>query len=333
MNHSRDDIEASYAFCRHKSRRAGSSFYAGFYLLPREKRRAMEALYAFMRHTDDLADAANAPLPLGERPVHAHADSLPAGETATPSDSQPLLTARREMLVAWRAALLQALRGEQPLPPSPFPLPPLLPALADAVRRFSIPHEHLTAVIDGVEMDLTVQRYDTFDELQRYCERVASAVGLACIHVWGFRGPQAFEPARQVGIALQLTNILRDLKEDAAAGRVYLPSDDLRQCGYALGDLKAGVANDSFHRLMQFEIDRAQQFYRGGAELWNWLEADGRRIFGLMTTTYWRLLQRIERRPADVLRRRVRVGPLTKIRLFASWMFLPHGSLTIQKER
>jgi phytoene synthase len=192
--------------------------------------------------------------------------------------------------------------------------------LADTVRRFNIPREHLLAVIDGVEMDLTPRRYETFDELERYCEHVASAVGLACIHIWGFRGPEAFEPARQAGVALQLTNILRDLKEDAAAGRVYLPLADLRQCGYSLDDLQAGVVNDAFLRLMRFEIERAEQFYRVAAGLWDWLEPDGRCIFGLMTATYRRLLKQIERRPADVLWRRVRLGSFTRLRLFARWM-------------
>ena len=136
-------------------------------------------------------------------------------------------------------------------PPSAF-----LPALADTVRRYRIPPEHLYAVIDGVEMDLDSRRYETFEELQPYCERVASAVGLACIHVWGFRGPGAFEPARNAGIALQLTNVLRDLKEDAAAGRVYLPLNDLRDCGYSVDDLMAGVDDERFRRLMAIEVAR-----------------------------------------------------------------------------
>jgi phytoene synthase len=188
------------------------------------------------------------------------------------------------------------------------------------VRRYHIPHEHLLAVIDGVEMDLTPQRYETFNELERYCEHVASAVGLACIHIWGFRGPEAFEPARQAGIALQLTNILRDLREDAAAGRIYLPLADLRQCGYSREELLAGTVNDAFLDLMRFEIERAKQFYRGAAGLCDWLDPDGRRIFGLMTATYRQLLKQIEDRPADVLRRRVRLSSLTKLRLFAQWM-------------
>jgi 15-cis-phytoene synthase len=297
MNDRRDALEASYAFCRQVSRRAGSSFYASFFLLPREKRRAMEALYAFMRHTDDLVDDTCG---AGVPPALALAGGTPAPQ-------------RREAIATWRVALQQSLRGE-------VPLPPLLPALADAVRRFHIPHEHLLAVIDGVEMDLTPQRYETFDELERYCERVASAVGLACIHIWGFRGAEAFEPARQAGVALQLTNILRDLKEDATAGRVYLPLADLRQCGYSEEELSAGTANDAFLDLMRLELERAKQLYCGAARLGDQLTPEGRRIFGLMTATYRRLLERIERRPADVLRRRVRVGSLARLGLFARWM-------------
>lgn len=290
MTLSPDTIEASYRACRQMSRRAGSNFHAAFLLLPKPKRRAMDALYAFMRWTDDLADNGDDP------------------------------SARRDALAAWRLDLDRALAGD--LPPSTFPLPPsILPALADTVRQYNIPAEHLHAVIDGVEMDIVPGRFETFDDLERYCERVASAVGLACIHIWGFRGSEAFEPARQAGVALQLTNILRDLKEDAAAGRVYLPRADLRQCGYSEEELAAGVANDAFLRLMQLEIDRARQFYQGAAELFDWLEPDGRRIFGLILATYRELLDRIDRRPADVFRRRVRVGSCTKLGLFLRWKF------------
>jgi phytoene synthase len=252
----------------------------------------MDALYAFMRHTDDLADNLQIACP------------------------------RRESLVAWRASLEQALIGIfKPLAASQGHA--LLPALADAVKRFHIPHEHLTAVIDGVEMDLDRRRYETFDDLRLYCQRVASAVGLACIYVWGFRGPEAFEPARQAGVALQLTNILRDLKEDAASDRVYLPLEDLRQCGYAIEDLGRGVANDAYYRLISLEVDRAEQFYRKGAELMEWLEPDGRRIFGLMTATYHALLRKIARRPAAVFRRHVRLSGPKRLQLALRWALLP----------
>ncbi len=192
----------------------------------------------------------------------------------------------------------------------------ILPALADAARRFQIPHEHLEAVIDGVEMDLDARRYETFEELLPYCQRVASAVGLACIHLWGFRGPEAFEPARQAGVALQLTNILRDLRQDAQAGRVYLPLADLRQFGFSTDDLLSGVDDDRFRRLMAMEVARAEQFYRGGAELGNGLNRTGRRIFGLIMATYRSLLRKIARRPGDVLRRQRSRGPTGEVQAF-----------------
>lgn len=289
MTFTRDVIETSYDDCRQVGRRSGSSFLPGFLLLPYDKRRAMEALYAFMRHTDDLAD-----------------------ETAS--------DLRRETLAAWRASLHDALRGELDLSDSTSRI---LPALADAVRRFGVPSEHLDAVIDGVEMDLDRRRYETFDELEPYCQRVASAVGLACIHVWGYRGPEALEPARQAGIAMQLTNILRDVKEDAALGRIYLPLADLRTHGYSVDDLLAGRDDARFERLMADEIARAERYYAGGAELIDWLEPSGRRIFGLMMATYHELLRAIARRPGEVLRRRVRLGRLQKLGLAARWSLLP----------
>jgi 15-cis-phytoene synthase len=322
-----DTLETSCDFCRRLSRRAGSTFHAGFVLLPNEQRRAMEAIYAFMRHTDDLADS----------PAAGGAEE------------------RRKKLTAWRAAVREALEedsgfrvqdpgmsGQRPVDSGPCettngksPKPQsldILPALADAVRKFRIPPEHLLAVLDGVEMDLDGRRYETFEELETYCQCVASAVGLACIHIWGFRGPEAFEPARRAGIALQLTNILRDLHEDAAAGRVYLPLADLRACGFQPDEFLA-LANDKsqiidlkssdFRRLMSMEIDRAERFYAGAAELMPWLAPPGRRIFGLMTTTYGALLHEIARRPEAVLHGRVRVGRLKRTLLFARWAILP----------
>jgi len=222
-------------------------------------------------------------------------------------------------------------------PPEEDPFAPLLPALVDAVRRFSIPPEHLFAVLDGVAMDLDGRRYETFDELADYCRHVASAVGLACIHIWGFRGEEALEPARKCGIAFQLTNILRDLNEDTARGRLYLPAADLRQCGYrvaARGVDSRGfstlehavaerIADDRFARLMALEIGRAKRFYREGAELFASLEPEGRRALGMMVSTYWRLLEKIERSPGRVLAGPVRLGRWQKLGIAARWLLLP----------
>jgi phytoene synthase len=199
----------------------------------------------------------------------------------------------------------------------------LLPALAETVHRFRIPPEHLHAVIDGVEMDLRQAEYETFDELAEYCHRVASAVGLACIHIWGFRDEGAIEPARKCGIALQMTNILRDLKEDAQRGRIYLPQEDLRRFDYSSEELARAVVDNRFLRLMEFEIDRAERLYRAGSDLMERLEPDGRPIFGMMTVVYHGLLEKIARRPADVFSRRIRLGRLRLAMIAARWMLLP----------
>lgn len=270
-------VEASYAHCRTLARRAATNFYLSFFTLPRAKRQAMYALYAFLRRTDDL------------------------GDNPGPLES------RRAALVRWRLSLERSLAGE---------FDSLLhPALADTVARYEIPPEYLFAAIDGVEMDLAGGQYETFDDLCRYCHKVASVVGLACIHIWGFRGPEALEPARKCGIAFQLTNILRDLKEDAANGRVYLPQQDLRRFNYSIDDLRQGVRDVRFTSLMQFEIERTESLYREGAELPRWLEPDGRKVFTAMVGIYRGLLDEIKRRDGDVFSCRVRLSTWRKLRI------------------
>jgi phytoene synthase len=363
MHESDKMVEASYRYCRRICRRAGSNFLAGFFLLPKHKRRAMWALYAFMRHSDDLVDLPSqspsealaawraavqwalhegerderrgamahiSPLPLGEGPgvraagesqaAHTstcpHPNPLPKGE-GTDISPRPLVgegpgvRAARDLQIAHTSNS-----------PHPCPLPKgegtrILPALADAVRQFGIPHEHLFAVLDGMEMDLRRPSYQTFAELEEYCHRVASAVGLACIHIWGFDGPAALEPARRAGVALQLTNILRDLGEDAAAGRIYLPLEDFSSAGYSVDELRRGVANDGFLRLMRLEIARARRYYDTAEELMDHLSRDGRRIHGVLMDTYRRLLEKIERSPAEVLRHRIRLGRFEKLCIVA----------------
>jgi phytoene synthase len=332
----REETDSSYAFCRQVVRRAGSSFTPWFLVLSREKHRAMDALYAFMRYTDDLADnsepvecrrqslvrwriALAAALGDGTSPerlgvaagLSAHNRVGPGGHAGATEDAHhPSVAAGADQSAA-------AVIAADPVGAG------LLPALADTVRRFGIPAAHLEAVIDGVEMDLDHDRYQTFDQLADYCRHVASAVGLACIHVWGFRSQEAFGPASQCGLAFQLTNILRDLGEDASVGRVYLPLDDLQACGYSPDDLRSGVVDDRYFRLMRLQTDRAEEFYRRGAELFAFLEPEGRRIFGLLLDVYHRLLGQIRRRPADVLVRRVRLSSWQKLRVAGRWILLP----------
>ena len=314
-----EEILASHRACRRLTRQAGSNFPAAFCLLPPAKRQAMHALYAFMRHSDDLADD------LPPRP----------GVPGTPSP--------RALLRQWRGAFEKALAGDGALgnvDPRDSAIPStddrlktyptmdargraILPAVVQTVREFQIPPESLLAVLDGVEMDLEPRVYATFDELAVYCERVASAVGLACIHIWGFCSDNILKPSRSAGLALQLTNILRDLGEDTRRGRVYLPLEDINACGYSAEELHDGVVNRPFQRLMEMEIERAEQFYREAAELPRSLHQDGRRIFGLMMETYHTLLQAIRRHPADVFTRRIRVSRWEKLWLAARWTLLP----------
>ncbi len=305
MNPTAQKIESSYSVCREMARRSGSNFYPCFMLLPREKRMAMNALYAFMRYTDDL------------------------GDNDEPSER------RRAALKRWRRWLLVSFGKEiVSIHPGTLIEQPeavmIMPALVDTVKRFKIPLKHLTDVIDGVEMDLEPRRYKTFDDLAEYCHRVASAVGLACIHIWGFDGPEAIEPARKCGLAMQLTNILRDLKEDADAGRIYLPEEDFSECGYTPEQLSRGESGPGFERLIELEFERAHSLYQEGSALFNHLEPDGRRIFGMMMAVYHRLLKKVHRTGPAILDARVRLSRLEKLRIAARWIIAPPRRLVLK---
>lgn len=269
----------SYAWCERLARREAGNFYHAFRILPGGKRRAMCALYAFLRIADDLADAPGPP------------------------------TAKRGPLDAWRHQLRAALAGT--------PSHPLHPALAHAVATYAIPPVHLEDVLDGVTMDLDTAHYDTFADLYRYCYRVASAVGLSCIHIWGFTDARACGYAEAAGIALQLTNILRDLGEDAARGRVYLPREDLDRFGYSPEALALGVRDQHFRALMEFEVGRARDYYAAARPLTGLLHPAGRAVFQVILDTYRGLLDAIVRRDYDVFAGRVRLGRLHKLWLAA----------------
>jgi phytoene synthase len=265
-------VEESYRYCRRAARSAGSNFVWALWMLPATSRRAMHALYAFARHTDDLADEES-----GKTPAQ-----------------------RLEELTVWRISLEAALAGE--------PTGPILPALAHVVRAYAIPRQHLFDLIAGVTRDLSPPAYGTFAELEEYCHLVASSVGLACLPIWGCRDNRAIAPAKACGLAFQLTNILRDLREDAGLGRCYLPRADFAACGYSWEDLQAGDNEPAFAELMWMEIGRARQAYLHAAETERYLEGGSRRLFRAMFGTYRGLLERIAAEPAQVLRGRLRVG-------------------------
>jgi phytoene synthase len=235
----------------------------------------MCALYAFLRLSDDVADG--------------------------PGAIEP----KRFALSTWRSQFGAALEGRYSHP--------CHPALHDIVLRYSIPRQYLVAALDGVEMDLHDVAMATFEELYRYCYHVASVVGLACIHIWGFSDDKAKEYAENAGIAFQLTNILRDLAEDAQRDRVYLPREDLDRFGYEAEQLRRGERNDRFQALMQFEVKRARRYYDASMPLTNYLTPPGRAVFQVMSRTYRGLLDAIEGSDYDVFSRRVRLSSWRKL--------------------
>jgi 15-cis-phytoene synthase len=271
------NVGTSYANCERLARSAAANFYPAFLVLPREKRRGMYALYAFNRLTDDISDG--------------------PGKVGT----------KRQALDVWQRTLDFVLdHGADH---------PMLTALRDTMSRFSIPREHFHAVIEGCRIDLEPRQYVTFGELHQYCRLVASAVGQACIHIWGFRGDRALQYADAAGVALQLTNILRDLDEDRKRGRVYLPIEDLDRFGCDRDAICSDPTCEAFQSLMRFECGRAKMYYNQAMGLSECLDPAGRAVFGVMLGTYRRLLERIEESRFDVFSRRVSVPRREKLGL------------------
>ncbi len=266
-------LEASYAFCRRIARTRARNFYYSFLLLSREQRDAMCAIYAFMRYCDDISE----------------------GEGAS-----------REGIERWRRDLDCALAGQ-------YGENLLWPAFHDTVRRFSIPREYFYEMIEGVSSDLQPKQLQTFDELYHYCYQVASVVGLTIIHIFGFESPEALKLAEKCGIAFQLTNILRDVREDRENGRIYIPAEDIRQFSADLA-----THDQRFVRLMSFEAQRARAYYDESRPLIALVHARSRPSLWALIEIYRRLLTRIERSNFNVLEKRIRVPTWEKLSILAS---------------
>ncbi len=262
-------------FVSRLTRKSRSNFFYAFLCLPRPQREALYAVYAFCRIVDDAVDV---------------------GQDQA---------AKRKELGRWRAEITQVFDGS--------PAHPAAQRLQEAVKLFPIPREALNEIIAGVEMDLDRSTYKTFDELYPYCYRVASAVGLCCIEIFGYSDVRAREYAVNLGVALQLTNIMRDVQPDARAGRVYLPQEDLERFGVAAADLAAGRYTPEFLTLMEYEAARAHVYYE---RAWATLpRSDEHRLFAaeIMGRTYFALLETIERRRFQVFGARVSVPTPRKL--------------------
>jgi phytoene synthase len=252
-----------------------TSFYYSFLVLPPEQRRAIIAVWDLCRAVDDAVD---------EEPTVA--DGLPTGRDAIPF---------------WREEIARCFDGGEPRTAEGRALGPF-------VRQFDLPRQAFEDVIDGVAMDLDTIRYQTFADLFEYCRRVASAVGLVCIKIFGCQSRAACEYALNLGVALQLTNILRDIKDDLARGRVYLPLEDLDAHHCTIADLERGIVTDPIRRLLVFECQRARDFYQRAVDVRP--PEDRRRLVAaeIMRAVYFETLTRIERNGFDVFSVRVRVA-------------------------
>jgi phytoene synthase len=270
-------LEQSYAHCRKVSRTRARNFYYSFVLLAKDQKNAMCAMYAFMRFCDDLSDESGASAAAIEQ---------------------------------WRKELAEALAGR-------FSENPVWPAFRDSVERYAIPHQYFDDMIEGVASDLEPRAMRTFDDLYRYCYRVASVVGMTTIHIFGFDAPEALTLAEKCGIAFQLTNILRDVREDAENGRVYIPAEDLERFGLGSGSSgtdqrrESGVGrrewsyDERFVELMRFEAGRARAYYEQSAPLLGMVHKRSRASLWALIEIYRRLLGRIERSNFQVLQQRV----------------------------
>ncbi|MBV1776098.1 presqualene diphosphate synthase HpnD [Burkholderiaceae bacterium DAT-1] len=272
-------------YCEDKAARSGSSFYYSFRFLPDEARRAITALYAFCREVDDVVD-------------ETHDDNV-----------------ARTTLNWWRNEIAQMYAGQ--------PQHPVTRALMPHVQRLQLEQNHFIEIIDGMEMDLEHARYLTFKDLQLYCYRVASVVGLLSAQIFGMKDKQTLKYAHDLGMAFQLTNIIRDVGEDARRGRIYLPVEDLQRFNVLAADIQQYKESDAFRQLMEFQIERAEQFYQKALAQLPAIDRKTQKPGLMMAAIYRALLEEIRADGAGkVLNQRISLTPIRKLWLaWKTWMF------------
>lgn len=270
-------LSESYAACRAITKERAKNFYYGIRLLPEQRRDALCAAYAFFRISDDLSDD----LAISDKDVR---------------------------LARWKALVQESPENEREHP--------ILPAFYHAVRTYQIPHRYFEELLEGTTSDLTVTRYPSFADTYRYCYQVASTVGLVCLHVFGFdHSPEALAQAEARGVAFQLTNILRDLAEDAERGRIYLPLEDLERFEVSEQEFLSGTASPRLQALLSFEIERAKKYYKESAPLVERVDKESRASLEAMTGIYRALLGKVESMGTRVFQERARLSRLEKLSL------------------
>ena len=276
-------MESAYETCRNITRREAKNFYYAFLTLPAAKRRAIYVAYAFCRHCDDSVD-----------------EEISAD-------------AKLKALAELQTNLNRAYAGEASIP--------LYVALADVAQNYNIPQDYFQEIILGVQSDLVKTRFQNFEELKKYCYGVASVVGLICLQIFGYEDDDAQRYAVDLGMAMQLTNIIRDIREDFDMGRIYLPQDELDQYGYTEEDLENGVQNEAFLKLMKFQSQRAREYFDQGFKLLPFLSRRSRACPAVLGALYSKVLDRIEDSNYDVLESRVALSKPEKLAITAkTWL-------------
>lgn len=276
-------LRRSYLLCQKITRKKARNFFYAFLLLPKSRRKAIYTIYAFMRHSDDIVDNARS---VAEKQSELH---------------------------AWRKLVKAAFAGQAVQHP-------ILPAFMDTVRHYDIPRQYFFDLLDGMEMDLKKYRYETFDELYQYCYRVASVVGLVCIHIFRFNDKKALEYAEKAGIAFQITNILRDIREDCGNHRIYIPQEDLIKFRYSEEKLRQGVVDDHFRRLLHYQIERARDFYQKAELLIPYIDPTCRKALSALIGIYYGLLEKISVEDEMVFEKQIRLSLFEKMGIvFKAW--------------
>ena len=271
-------------YCQNKAAQSGSSFYYSFLFLPVEKRRAITALYAFCREVDDIADECH---------------DIGIAQTK---------------LAWWRGEIAHAFQGQ--------PHHPVSVELVPAITAYQLDLGDFNAVIDGMEMDLRQRTYEDFSALQVYCYRVAGVVGKMAAKIFGYENPEVVRYAEDLGTALQLTNIIRDVGEDARRGRIYIPKDELKKYGVGEADILAAKKSSNFADLMTYQIARAENYYASAFKKLPVAERKNQRTGIIMAAIYRTLLGEIAQDPTQVLQQRVGLTPLRKLWIaWKTWMF------------
>jgi len=306
------NVDEAYAECRAIAHKHGANFSVGFRFLPRAKRRAVYAAYAFCRVADDIADDDNTVILSredGEGPV----DSGVAVSATGPSPSARL---RMTRLAAWQRELDACYENR--------PSHPITIALADALTRFDIPKSAFIDLIDGCRQDMVKSRYETFEELLHYCHLVATSISDISLSIFGYRTERAREYGRNLATALQLTNVTRDVGDDLGRDRIYLPREELRRFGVSEEDVIARVENDRMRSLIEFQIARAERYFHQAEPLLAELAFDARFGVLLMGGIYATVLSKLRKDPLVVIRKRLSLTKLQKVMVVGTRMLRPH---------